>query len=83
MRQARILVVVEVRYRFHGNGLGALHSVGAAKQRRIIRTTQYYMQRRRRQPPEGIRFDVLAIQGSHKTPRVHWIRGAFDASQHL
>jgi putative endonuclease len=68
------LVFVEVRQRRDASGGGALASVGAAKQRRIVFTAQTYLSRWREPPP--CRFDVVAIAGAD----LDWIRGAFDAT---
>jgi putative endonuclease len=67
------LVFVEVRLR-HGSGHGgAAASVGAAKQRRIVRAALHYLQRFASPPP--CRFDVVAIDGG----QLDWLRAAFDA----
>jgi putative endonuclease len=65
------LVFVEVRARSRDDFGGALASVGAAKQRRIVRAAQHYLLREATLPP--CRFDVVAVQGG----RVQWLKGAF------
>ena len=67
------LVFVEVRARASASHGGALASVGATKQRRIVRAAQHYLLRLPVPPP--CRFDVVALEGG----RIEWIRGAFDA----
>ena len=67
------LVFVEVRTRRDTTHGGAAASVGAAKQRRIVRAAQQFLARLPSAPP--CRFDVVAIDGG----RIEWLRGAFDA----
>jgi putative endonuclease len=67
------LVFVEVRARRDRSRGGAAASVGAAKQRRIVRAAQHYLLRLAVPPP--CRFDVVAIDGE----QLQWLRGAFDA----
>ncbi len=68
------LVFVEVRTRASASHGGALASVGAAKQRRVVYAAQHYLLRFAQLPP--CRFDVVAIEDG----RVEWVRGAFDAA---
>jgi putative endonuclease len=68
------LVFVEVRARRSSAHGGAAASVGAAKQRRIVRAARQYLARLPSPPP--CRFDVVAIDGE----RLDWLRAAFDAS---
>lgn len=68
------LVFVEVRARRSSAHGGAAASVGAAKQRRIVRAARQYLARLPSPPP--CRFDVVAIDGE----RLEWLRAAFDAS---
>lgn len=68
------LVFVEVRARRGAAYGGALASVGAAKQQRIVRAARHYLLRLPALPP--CRFDVVAVQGD----ALEWVRGAFDAA---
>jgi putative endonuclease len=68
------LVFVEVRARRSTAHGGAAASVGAAKQRRIVRAARQYLARLASPPP--CRFDVIAIDGE----RLEWLRAAFDAA---
>lgn len=67
------LVFVEVRARASAGHGGALASVGALKQQRIVRAARHYLLRWPVLPP--CRFDVVAIEGEH----IHWVKAAFDA----
>ena len=68
------LVFVEVRARAGAAHGGALASVGAVKQRRLVRAAQHYLLRWPAPPP--CRFDAVLIEGD----RLQWLRGAFDAA---
>lgn len=67
------LVFVEVRARASAGHGGALASVGAVKQQRIVRAARHFLLRWPVLPP--CRFDVVAIEGGH----IHWVKAAFDA----
>ena len=67
------LVFVEVRARAGQAHGGAAASVGAAKQRRLLRAAQHYLLRYAELPP--CRFDVVAIDGVH----IDWLQAAFSA----
>ena len=66
------LVFVEVRSRAGAEHGGALASVTATKQRRIVRAAQHYLLRLPTLPP--CRFDVVAIDGG----QIQWVKAAFD-----
>ncbi len=78
-RRPELLVIVEVRYRRHSRFGGAVASVTAAKQKRIIRAASLFL----RQDPGlaviPLRFDVLGIEGALWRPQIRWIRNAFES----
>jgi len=67
------VIFVEVRSRADSTFGGALASVTARKQQRLVLAARHYLAGLARLPP--CRFDVVAIDGG----AVQWIRGAFDA----
>jgi putative endonuclease len=67
------VVFVEVRSRADATFGGALASVTARKQHRLVFAAQHYLAGLSRLPP--CRFDVVAIDGD----AVQWVRAAFDA----
>lgn len=74
MKEGNVLVIVEVRFRKTERFGGAVASVTAQKQARIIAATQHYVIiNRLSQLP--IRFDVVAISGDH---HINWIKNAFQ-----
>jgi putative endonuclease len=72
MREARTLVIIEVRYRQSDRYGSAEESVTAAKQAKLIAATQLYLATHKTDCP--IRFDVVAISGDGK---LNWIKNAF------
>lgn len=69
MRDAALLVFVEVRQRSSARYGGAAASVGSVKQQRLWRTAEHYLLRFRH--PPACRFDLVAIDGH----TLNWIRG--------
>ena len=67
------VVFVEVRSRADPTFGGALASVTAHKQQRLVLAARHYLAGLVRLPP--CRFDVVAIDGA----TVQWVRAAFDA----
>ena len=67
------LVFVEVRSRAAAEHGGAMASVTAAKQRRLVRAAQHYLLRLPTLPP--CRFDVVALDSG----QISWVKAAFDA----
>ena len=77
MRDGDTLVFVEVRYRRSSQFGGAVASIDARKQRKLIATAQGYLQQH---PHDGpCRFDVIAIgEGANG---VEWLQNAFELSE--
>ncbi len=67
------LVFVEVKYRQSTNKGRALEAVNYKKQCRICRTADYYRYLHHVSSNQGVRYDVLAIQGEE----IQWIKNAF------
>lgn len=80
MRDARIVVFVEVRYRKHASYGDAAASVTASKQGRLIKAAQLWLTQHPRYARASCRFDVMTYDGSPENPRASWIQDAFDAS---
>lgn len=80
MRDANIIVFVEVRYRKHASHGDAAASVTASKQARLIKAAQLWLTQHSRYARASCRFDVMTYDGSAENPRASWIRGAFDAT---
>jgi len=68
------VVFVEVRKRALAQFGGALGSVGAVKQRRIVFAARFFLMRWQKLPPA--RFDVIAWEPEGMI----WIKAAFDAA---
>jgi putative endonuclease len=70
------LVFVEVRQRGGAAFGGAAASVTRCKQEKLMKTASYYLMTHPHQGNQGVRFDVLALDGH--PPRVTWIKQAFE-----
>jgi len=75
METRELLIFVEVRYRARDDFGGALASVDAGKQRRLVRAAREYIARHGL-ATRAARFDVVALGTGD---RIEWIAGAFDA----
>ena len=75
MRDAQHLVFIEVRQRGSVRFGGALSSIDAKKQRRVVHAAQHYLMSSGWQGP--CRFDVVGFDGPQQ--RGQWIRDAFTA----
>ena len=69
------LVFVEVRHRDHGAFGGALASVDARKQARLVLAAQLFLQAHAALAERPCRFDVVEASGD--PPRLNWLRDAF------
>ncbi|WP_213875198.1 YraN family protein [Pseudomonas sp. dw_358] len=74
------VVFVEVRYRLHAKWGGALGSIDARKQARLIKAAQWFLQIESHWQSSPCRFDVIALEGSaDATHKVQWLSNAFDS----
>jgi putative endonuclease len=77
-RDGDVLAIVEVRQRQSDDYGGALASVNASKQRKIIRAARFLLERRAHSSAMTLRFDVVAVRespdGAHD---IRWIKDAF------
>jgi putative endonuclease len=74
-RDGATLVFVEVRLRSNPRFGGALASVTAQKQRRLVHAASHYLARSGW--PGACRFDVVGLDGAGRTT---WVRDAFQAA---
>jgi putative endonuclease len=72
-RDARTLVVVEVRLRASDRFGGAAASVDLRKQTKIRRAAALLLHTRKDLAALPVRFDVIAMKGTH----IQWIKHAF------
>ncbi|AFM34503.1 MULTISPECIES: YraN family protein [Stutzerimonas] len=73
------VVFVEVRYRRYAAWGGALESIDARKQQKLIKAAQLFLQKESRWARSPCRFDVVAITSAGQTENLNWIRNAFDS----
>ncbi len=80
MRDLTHIIFIEVRYRrshFYG---GAIESVDWFKQQRIISAAHLFLQRHVRMQSFPSRFDVVGLSGDAQSPKIEWIKDAFQIS---
>ncbi|MGH8528493.1 MAG: YraN family protein [Nevskiales bacterium] len=80
MQRGATLVVIEVRRRARQDFGGALASVNAAKQARIINATRHFLVTHPRYANCQVRFDVVGIETDG---RLEWVQAAFDATGYV
>ncbi|WP_109511384.1 YraN family protein [Pseudomonas ovata] len=74
------VVFVEVRYRRYKGWGGALQSVDARKQEKLVMAAQLFLQQAPHWAEHPCRFDVLAIEGEpDQAVPLNWLRNAFDS----
>lgn len=78
MRDADVVVFVEVRYRRHRAFGGGAASVGAGKRERITRAAQAFLQAHPKLAALPCRFDVIAFDGEPDSAECDWLRAAFE-----
>lgn len=72
MQHREVLVFIEVKYRHTDQYGGALMSLSARQQQRIIKAASFYLMRYA--PHAQARFDVIAQEGEHD---LQWLPNAF------
>lgn len=72
MQHHEVLVFIEVKYRHTDQYGGALMSLSARQQQRIIKAASFYLMRYA--PHAQARFDVIALEGEHD---LQWLPNAF------
>ena len=77
MREAEMLVFVEVRYRQQHSHGDSLESITPQKQQRIRLAAQHYLQQRDLCYKVALRFDTVTFNGSIKLSTAQWIKNAF------
>ena len=79
MRDGDAVVFVEVRYRRGADFGGSAPSVDAKKQGKLIVAAQCFLAQHPDLAWHPGCFDVVAVDGEADSPRIDWIRNAFDA----
>ncbi|NOQ81719.1 MAG: YraN family protein [Methylophaga sp.] len=77
MQDNQTLVFIEVRYRKSARFGSALESVNYKKQEKIIFTAEHYLLQNK-QDFSSYRFDVVAISPEQHTPKITWLKDAFQ-----
>lgn len=80
MRDHEQIVFIEVRGRSASQYGGAADSVTERKQRRVSLAAGAWLSSHPEHGHAPCRFDVVALDGDLSSPKVEWIRGAFEAA---
>ena len=79
MLEGATLVFIEVRTRAGPGRGGALGSVGAAKQARLLRAASEFLAAHPEHAQRACRIDVVGYDGHGDSACCLWVRGAFEA----
>ena len=77
-KDANCVIFAEVRFRKNDNYGSAAESVTNSKQKKIIRAAKFYLQTKILATDLNFRFDVIAISQSIESPKIEWIKDAFN-----
>jgi putative endonuclease len=81
-RDGVVLAFIEVRQRARPDFGGALASVAAPKQRKLLRAARFLLQIRPAWRRSIVRFDVVGVQGNPCGQHtIEWIKDAFRADE--
>lgn len=78
MKDDNSLIFIEVKFRKNNHFGGAISAVTHNKQQKIIKTATFYLQQHQlNEYNTACRFDVIAIEGDIKHPKINWLKNAF------
>ncbi|WP_420427306.1 YraN family protein [Algiphilus sp.] len=77
MREGETLVFVEVRFRQRRDHGGALASIDARKQQRMLHAARVWLSRHPEDAMRGLRFDVVAFEADEGA---QWLRNVLDVT---
>jgi putative endonuclease len=80
MLDSGCLCFIEVKFRKNDAFGGAVYSITASKQRKIIQTAQHFISRKHCYQQHPYRFDAVFIQQAdqQKSTQIDWIQSAFE-----
>lgn len=76
MKDAEIIVFVEVRYRKNKKYLDPLETINSKKVKHIINTCNFYIQKSNTDN-RMYRIDIITLSGNLETPEIQWYQNAF------
>lgn len=79
MRDADVLVFVEVRHRAASRFGGGAESITRAKRRKLVQAANAFLGAHPRMASMPCRFDVVEAEGDAEAPVLNWLRDAFRA----
>lgn len=78
MRDADILVLIEVRYRARNDFATAIESIDNAKCERILKSSEHYLQQHQYQADIQCRLDIVVISGPENNHEIEWLQHAYE-----
>jgi putative endonuclease len=79
MRDGKVVVFVEVRFRASNDFMTPEQSIDVPKQRRVIAAARHFLAANVRGPVPPCRFDVVSVTRRHYRFRCRWTRDAFQS----
>lgn len=79
LQDGKTIVFVEVRARSSSGYMDAIESIDRRKVDNIIRASRHYLQKHGISDSALCRFDVVTLTGASRSPKIEWIKGAFEA----
>jgi putative endonuclease len=73
------IVFVEVRARTNPGYMDAVESIDSRKVNSIIQASRLYLHKHGISDSALCRFDVVTLTGKLRTPKIEWIKNAFEA----
>lgn len=78
MLDGETYVFVEVKYRKNNNYGGGLMAVSHSKQEKIRFCAKFYLQQKQlNEYNTPCRFDIVALEGNIRKPKIDWLKNAF------
>lgn len=79
LQDGKTIVFVEVRSRSSNDYMDAVESIDRRKVESIIHASRHYLQKHGISDSAFCRFDVVTLTGAGRSPKIEWIKGAFEA----
>jgi len=79
LQDGKTIVFVEVRSRTSNDYMDPIESIDRRKVDSIIQASRHYLQKHGISDSALCRFDVVTLTGAGRSPKIEWIKGAFEA----
>lgn len=79
LQDGSTIVFVEVRSRSSNSWMEAIESIDHGKVERLVHAGEQYLQQHGLYDNAPCRFDVITLTGRTRSPKIEWIKNAFEA----